>query len=574
MKNKEVAEILYQIAELLSLKNENPFKIRAYEKAAMNISSLTEDIKEAICRGEKISGVGESISEKIKEYLETGKLKYLDELKKDFPAGLLQIMSIPGMGPKKAKLIYDKLGVKTVDELKNAAQNGLLRNIKTLGEKTEENILKGIELIKQGKERLLISDALSIAERIIKKLKTEEADGRADIIQISEAGSLRRRAETIGDIDILCASKNPEKITERFCSFGKQILAKGETKSSILTDENIQVDLRIVKESEFGAALQYFTGSKQHNIALRELANKLGYKISEYGIFELETNKKVGGKTEEEIYKKLKLQFIPPELREAKGEIELAYKNQLPKLVKLADIKGDMHIHTNYSDGHMTIDQVVERAKQLGYDWLGICDHSQSLKVAGGLDTKTLLKKVEAIKKFNQNSKDIKLLCGSEVDILSDGTLDYSDDVLNELDIVVASIHTGFKQDEKTMTTRIIKAIKNKFVDIICHPTGRLIGEREPYSVNLEQVINAAAEYGVALEINAFPQRLDLQDIWCRKTKEKGIKLVIGTDAHFIDQLSFLKYGLFVARRGWLEKSDLLNCLNYSELKKILSQKR
>lgn len=568
MKNKEVAKILTEIAELLSLKGENIFKIRAYEKAALNISTLTEDIEKIISNNEKISGVGEGIHDKIKEYLETGSLKYLDELKKDFPEGLLEIMSVQGLGPKKAKLLYEKLGVKSIKDLKKAAQEKKIRVIETFGEKTEENILKGIALHEQGTERMLISTAFSTAEKIISELKPE------GVISISEAGSLRRRKETIRDIDILCSTKNPQKIVEKFCSLGSQVLAKGETKSSILTDDNIQVDLRIVAEEEYGAALQYFTGSKQHNVALRGFAKDKNFKISEYGIFETKTGKRIGGKTEEEIYKKLAMAVMPPELREDAGEIQAALKNALPVLVEQGDIKGDTHIHTRYSDGNMDITEIAGIARKMGYQWAGICDHSRSLKVAGGTSLENLKKKMEEIKEFNSKSKDIKLLCGSEVDILSDGTLDYPDEILKELDIVIAAIHTGFKQDEKTITDRIIKAIKNRYVHIIAHPTGRLLNWRESYKVNLEGIIDAAAENGVALEINAYPKRLDLPDIWCKKAKEKGVMLAIGSDSHFPEQLEFMKFGVFVARRGWLEKENLLNTYGYNELTEYLSTKR
>ncbi|HAM39235.1 MAG TPA: DNA polymerase/3'-5' exonuclease PolX [Elusimicrobia bacterium] len=568
MKNKEIADILYEISELLAIKGENVFKIRAYEKAALNISSLTEDIAVKIKEGEKISGVGESIAEKIKEYLETGKLEYYDNLKKSFPQGFLEIMSVQGVGPKRAKLLYDKLDIKNIDELKKAAEEGKIRNIETLGEKSEQNILKGIAVIKKGAERILFSRALHIASEIIEKLKS------SDVIKISEAGSLRRRKETVRDIDILCTSKDSAKVIEKFCSLGTQVLAKGETKSSILTFENVQVDLRIVKENEYGSALQYFTGSQQHNIALRGLAKDVGYKINEYGIFDTKTNKKVGGLTEEEIYNKLGLKIMPPELRENNGEIEASKNNTLPKLLELSDIKGDFHVHTKYSDGNMSIEQIADAAIKLGYEWVGICDHSPSLKVAGGLEIKTLRKKIDEIKEFNENSKNIKLLCGTEVDILSDGKIDYPDEILKELDLVIASIHSGFKQDEKTITNRIVKAMENKYVNSLGHPTGRLINKREPYQVNLEEVIKAAKTFEVTLEINAYPERLDLPDIWCKNAKERNVLLAIGTDSHFIEQLNFMKYGVFVARRGWLEKKDVLNCLNYTQLKKFLLKRR
>ncbi|OGS46119.1 MAG: hypothetical protein A2539_03255 [Elusimicrobia bacterium RIFOXYD2_FULL_34_15] len=589
MKNKEIADILFEISELLSIKGENVFKIRAYEKAALNISSLTEDVTEKVKKGEKISGVGESIAEKIKEYLEIGKLKYYDDLKNSFPQGFLEIMTVQGVGPKRAKLLYDKLNIKNIDDLKKAAEEGKIRKIGTLGEKSEQNILKGIEIVKKGSERMLISTAFNIANEIIEKLKSTHSTSlrvdterrfssppnvSKDVIQISEAGSLRRKKETVRDIDILCSSKNPEKIIEKFCSFGKQILARGETKASVLIPEGIQVDLRIVKESEYGAALQYFTGSQQHNVALRGLAKDLGYKINEYGIFETKTNRKVGGVTEEEIYNKLGLKIMPPEIRENNGEIEAAKSNTLPNLLELTDIKGDTHVHTKYSDGNMSIEQIADHARKRGYEWVGICDHSPSLKVAGGLEVKTLRKKIDEIKKFNENSKDIKLLCGTEVDILNDGQIDYPDEILKELDLVLASVHSGFKQAEKIITERIVKAMQNKYVNIFGHPTGRLINKREAYNVNIEEIIKAAAKNEVVLEINAYPERLDLPDIWCKKAMEKDVMLGIGTDSHFIEQLDFMKYGVFVARRGWLEKKNVLNSLNYAQLKKFLSKRR
>ena len=566
MRNKEVAQLLQKIAELLAFKEENIFKIRAYEKAAQTIEYLGKDIAEELQSGNKIAGVGESIAEKIKEYLSQGKITYLEELKKEIPPGLLEIMDIPGLGPRRAKLLYEKLGIKNVAELKQAAQQHRLQELESFGQKLEENILKGLKLLSQAQERMLISTALEIAERIIAELK------KAGVKKISEAGSLRRRKETIRDIDILVASNSPEPVMKKFCSLG-QVQARGETKASILTAENIQVDLRVVKETEFGSALQYFTGSKEHNIALRKLAITRNKKISEYGLFD-QRGKKIAGESEEEIYHHLGLDYIPPELREDQGEIDLAKKHCLPTLLNLSDIQGDLHIHSNYSDGHMTIAEIVHQARQLGYRWVSIADHSQSLKVARGLSPEQLNKKIQEIKNLRAQEPEIEILIGSEVDILSDGKLDYPEEILKQLDVVIAAVHSNFKQDENTMTERIIRAMKNPYVHIISHPTGRLLNRRSPYAVNIDRIIEAAADYKVALEINAFPERLDLPDIWCRRAKEKNVLLAIGSDAHFLSQMEYLRYGVFVARRGWLSKKDLVNTRSVSDLKKLLTRRR
>jgi len=566
MRNKEVAQLLQKIAELLAFKEENIFKIRAYEKAAQTIEYLGKDIAEELQSGNKIAGVGESIAEKIKEYLSQGKITYLEELKKEIPPGLLEIMDIPGLGPRRAKLLYEKLGIKNVAELKQAAQQHRLQELESFGQKLEENILKGLKLLSQAQERMLISTALEIAERIIAELK------KTGVKKISEAGSLRRRKETIRDIDILVASNSPEPVMKKFCSLG-QVQARGETKASILTAENIQVDLRVVKETEFGSALQYFTGSKEHNIALRKLAITRNKKISEYGLFD-QRGKKIAGESEEEIYHHLGLDYIPPELREDQGEIDLAKKHCLPTLLNLSDIQGDLHIHSNYSDGHMTIAEIVHQARQLGYRWVSIADHSQSLKVARGLSPEQLNKKIQEIKNLRAQQPEIEILIGSEVDILSDGKLDYPEEILKQLDVVIAAVHSNFKQDENTMTERIIRAMKNPYVHIISHPTGRLLNRRSPYAVNIDRIIEAAADYKVALEINAFPERLDLPDIWCRRAKEKNVLLAIGSDAHFLSQMEYLRYGVFVARRGWLSKKDLVNTRSVSDLKKLLTRRR
>jgi len=575
MRNKEVSQILYEIANLLSLGDENPFRIRAYEKAAQIIESIPEDIED-LYKTQKlktIPGIGEGISEKISEYLTTNKLLYLEELRKKFPSGLLEIMNIPGMGPKKTKIIYEKLNIKTIDELKEAIKQHKLRTLDGFGEKTEKNILEGIQLKEKSKGRILLSDAIEISENIIDELKKYK-----EIKQISPAGSLRRKKETVGDIDILCTveTKKEKFIIDKFTQLNivKKIIAKGTTKATILTKQDLQIDLRVVNPSCYGAAMQYFTGSKEHNIALRELANKIGLTINEYGVFKLTDNEKpIVGKTEEEVYKILSLQYIQPELRENRGEIELAQKNKLPLLIQPYDIKGDIHIHSKYSDGKNSIDEIVQKAQDMNYEWIIITDHSQGLKVANGTSISELYKKIDEIKKINKKTKT-KILCGTEVDILYDGKLDYPDDVLKEVDFVICAIHTGFKQTQQQILERIKIAFQNKYVHAMSHPSGRLLNKRNPYKIDMNRVLEYAKEFGVALEINAFPDRLDLSDNYCKKAKEMGIKLTIGTDAHYVSQMEYMKFGLYVAQRGWLEKDNLINTLSYDNLVKFLKNRR
>ncbi|MFN3550935.1 MAG: DNA polymerase/3'-5' exonuclease PolX [Endomicrobiia bacterium] len=576
MRNKEIAGKFYLIAQLLSLTDENPFKIRAYEKAAQVIESLPqaiEDLAKDFNKLSSIPAVGKSIAEKIVEYLNTGKIQRLEELKSKFSEGIFEMLKIPGLGPKRVRILYEKMGIKDINTLKEYAQKNMLRNLAGFGEKVEENILEGIELLSSSEQRILLFDAIKNVEKILDEMKKNK-----EIIYIDPCGSLRRKKETIGDIDILCCVvKGKEKyIIDKFTklSMVKKVLACGETKGSILTEDNLQIDLRVVPKEVYGAALQYFTGSKQHNIHLREIANKKGFTISEYGIFKIgQKEKPIGGKTEKEIYEILGLQYIEPELREDRGEIESAQQNKLPKLIELKDIKGDTHIHSKYSDGANSIKEIVEYAEELGYEWIIICDHSQSLKVAGGVEIKDLYKKIDEIKNLNKTSK-IKILCGQEVDILSDGKLDYPDEILKELDFVIAAIHTGFKQSEEQITERMLKAMDNKYVHSISHPTGRLLNKRSPYKINISKIIEQAGKSGVMLEINAFPERLDLDDINSKYAKEHNVILSIGTDAHHISQMDYMFLGVYVARRGWLEKNNVFNTMNYSQIVKFLKKRR
>ena len=573
MKNKEVADIFNKVAALLEIKGDNPYRIRAYQKAAQTIEALTADVEELAKQGklEKLPGIGPDLASKIKEILKTGTLPLYEELKKDVPLILLNFLEIPGLGPKKVKVLYEKLGITNIEELERACKAHKIAKLPGFGWKTEENILKGIKLFKEKTGRKPLGEILSLAEEIIETLKKE-----SPVEKIAVAGSIRRRKETVKDIDILITSIQPEKVMKKVTelSLVEEVIAFGETKTSVRLKTGIQMDVRVVEPDSWGAALAYFTGSKAHNIRVRELALEKGLKINEYGVFKGDT--KIAGKTEEEVYASVGLPFIYPELREDRGEIEAALHGKLPKLVEYDEILGDAHVHSKYSDGTASLEEIMAKAEKLGLSWVAVCDHSQGLKVAGGLSIEDLFKKKKHIEELNKRSSKVKLIFGSEVDILSDGTLDYPDEILAEIDYVVAAIHTGFQQSEEQITNRIISALKHPLVHAIAHPTGRVIGEREPYAVNIPKILEIAAQYGKALEINAYYKRLDLNDINTRAAKEKGIPLIIGTDTHFIDQMEYLHLGTAVARRGWCEKSDVLNTLTYEEfmawLKKVRNQ--
>ncbi|MCL5807570.1 MAG: DNA polymerase/3'-5' exonuclease PolX [Deltaproteobacteria bacterium] len=564
MKNQQIAKIFTEIAELLELKEENIFRVRAYRRAAQNIDGLPRDVA-ALSEEElaAIPGIGKDLTGKIHEYLATGKIAKHEELKKEVPAGVLELLRVPGLGPKTAKLLYEKKKITGIEELEAATRAGNLAGLPGIQKKTEENILQGIERIKRGSERRPLGRVLPLAEDIVRRVR-----GGAPVGQIAVAGSIRRWKETVNDIDILCTSRQPEEVMETFVKLPhvSRILAQGPTKSSIIAEDGIQVDLRVVEEDSFGTALQYFTGNKQHNIKLRERAVRAGLKINEYGVFTEPEEKKIGGKKEADVYKALKLPFVPPELREDTGEIEAAEKGTLPDLVAIGDIKGDLHVHTKWSDGSHDLDAVVEAARKRGYRYIAITDHSKGLGIAHGLDEARLAEQINLIDETNRRHADFAILKGTEVDIRSDGRLDLSDDALAALDIVVASIHSGFKQPREQITKRLLSAIRNPCVSVIAHPTGRLIGERDAYDVDLEAVLKEAARYGVAMEINAYPLRLDLNDAQVKLAKEYALSFVIGTDTHVISQYDFMIYGVSVARRGWLEQKDILNTLEYGQL--------
>lgn len=562
-----MAKIFRDIAKILQIKGGNTFRIRAYERAAQNIEGLSEDLENLVREDglTRIPGIGKDLSDKIREFISTGRIKMYEDLKKSIPEGLLDLLNIPSVGPKTAKLLYEKLKIKNVSGLEEAIKKGKLRGIFGIKEKTIENISKGIGIFKRGRERMTLAQALLIADGFIKPLEK-----LPEVKKISVAGSLRRCKETIRDIDILVASDKPKKIMEVFTrlSLVKDILAVGETKASVRTRDDVQADCRVVEQKSFGAAHLYFTGSKNFNIKIRKLAIKKRLKVNEYGVFK--GNRFVAGKNEEEIFNILKMSYIEPELREDTGEIELAQKFSLPKLIELKDIKGDLHAHSLWSDGGNTIEELARAAKNLGFSYIAITDHSQSLKVARGLSVQELKKKKRQIEEVNKGLKGFRVLFGTEADIDSEGNIDYPDAILKELDVVVAAIHTGFKQSKEQLTRRIVNACKNKYVHIIAHPTGRLWGVREAYDIDLEEILKIARQTNTHLEINAFPQRLDLNDVAVRRAKETGVKLAIGTDAHETLQLESVKFAISVARRGWLSKEDVINTLTVEDLLKTI----
>ena len=573
MGNQEIARVIAEIADVLEIKGENPFKIRAYTRAAQAIRSLTEELGALRQRGPltNLPGIGKSIADKIEELLDTGKCKFHRDLLAEFPPEMIDLLRIPEVGPKTVMLLHRQLGISNISMLEQAAREGKLRGIPGMGAKTEENILKGIERLRRFRARLPLAIAHPHALQIVALLRE-----RAPLDQIEPAGSLRRMREDIGDLDILVTSSQPQKVMEAFVNLPMvtERLAHGPTKSMVVTDVGVQVDVRVVEPNDLGAALQYFTGSKGHNIKLRELAVKRGLKISEYGIFEVKTERRLGGKTEQEIYDVLKLPCPPPEIREDTGEIELMLKGKLPPLVETKDIKGDLHVHTHASDGRQGLKEMVEGAREMSYRYIAITEHSPTRTIARGLRNDDLLRHIEAIRKLNDDYDDFTVLAGAEVDIKGNGDLDYPDEILAQLDLVVASIHSGFKMEEEAMTRRIVTALGNPYLDILGHPTGRLIGERDPYQVDIEQVFAAALEHSVAMEINAFPERLDLKDVHARRAKELGLKIVVSTDAHSADHYHLMRYGVATARRGWLAPEDVLNTLPWSKLRKQLRRNR
>ncbi|MHB1424344.1 MAG: DNA polymerase/3'-5' exonuclease PolX [Gemmataceae bacterium] len=575
MDKYQVSSILDEIGTLLELQGESPFRCNAYHNGARAIEQLSEDLATVIReeRLAEVQGIGSTLREKITTLVNTGKLPYYDELRKKTPSGLLDMLRIQGLGPKRVRLLYDKLGIDTIDKLSEACQSGRVAELKGMGDKTQQKILEGIESLRQMGSRVRIDQALSLANRLIEGLR--QAPG---IIRMELCGSLRRRRETINDIDILISSNDPGPIMERFVSLPgvAQVIAHGPTKSSIIVHGDgrllMNADLRIVRDEQFPFALHYFTGSKEHNIAIRQRAQHYGLKLNEYELAGDE--RRVSCHDEADIFKALDLTYIPPEMRENTGEIAAAVAGELPNLVEADDIQGVFHCHTIYSDGRNSVEEMAEAAKALDLKYLGLADHSQSLTVANGLSPERVRQQQAEIERVNKRLKGLKIFKGIECDILADGRLDYDDGVLATFDYVVASVHSHFKQPREQMTARIVQAIRNPYVTMLGHATGRLLMMREGYQVDLEAVLQAAAETGTMIEINSHPERLDLDWIHCKRAKALGVKLVINPDAHNTKDIALYRYGVDVARRGWLERGDVFNTKSLAEVTKALTARK
>jgi DNA polymerase (family 10) len=581
MDKDQVAEILSEIGTLLELKGENPFKTRAYANAARALETLPESLDKVIADGKlgDIKGIGEALQKKITELATTGKLEYYEDLKASVPPGLMEMIQVPGVGPKKAKALHDYLGVKSVAELETAAKAGKIAGLEGFGEKTQAKIIEGIQFRRQYASRHLLGAALEAADPVLESLRQNP-----DVIRCSVGGSLRRSRETIGDIDFLASSKHPVKVIEAFASDPKvmSVSAKGETKATVILQGGIQADLRVVSDAEYPYALVYFTGGKEHNIVLRQRAIERGLRLNEYGLFKSKEETRdpklrVTCRTEEEIYAKLDLAPIPPELREDHGEFAAAEKGTVPRLVEWTELKGSLHNHSNWSDGHDTLETIVSHMQELGCAYWAITDHSKSSFQAHGLDPARLREQLKEVRKINERladeGSDFRLLTGTEVDILKD-KLDFEDDLLAELDVVVASLHAGFSADEAENTKRIIHAAENRYVHMLGHLTGRLLLEREAYKVNQQAVIDACAETGTWIELNANPLRFDLDWRQWPYAKSKGVKCVINCDAHRLEHAGFLRLATGIARKGWLEKKDVMNTLPLPDLMAALAKKR
>jgi len=577
MANRELAKIFNEIALYFEMDGA-PFKPQAYEKAAINLETLSEDVKDIYKKGgrealEEIPGVGKNIADKVIEYIKVGRIKEYEKLKKKTPVSIDELISVEGIGPKGVSYLYKKLKIKNLKDLERAAKAGKIRNLPNFGKKKEQNILEGIEFVKRSKGRFLLGEILPKVQEIISELKKLK-----EIKQISEAGSVRRRKETIGDVDILITSPNPKKVIDYFTVMPGvvKIWGKGPTKASVRLSVGvgIDVDLRVLPNSQFGSALQYFTGSKEHNIILRKIAIDKGLKLNEYGLFR--GPKMIAGRTEKEVYAALKMDYIEPELRENQGEIEAALRqargkpNGLPKIIGYKDILGDLHCHSNWDGGNNSIEEMAKTAQKMGYQYIGIADHTKFLRIENGLNEKQLIERNKEIdkinKKFQASGSKFQVLKGCEANIMADGSIDIDDKVLAQMDFVIAGVHSQMKMLKVQMTKRIIRAMKNPNVDIISHPTGRILKKRDEYEIDFDELLKIAKETGTILEINAFPVRLDLNDVHIKKAKQAGVKMVINTDAHKKEHLRFIEYGISQARRGWAEKRDVINTFSVDKL--------
>lgn len=572
--NSDVSEVFRQVADLLEIQGANAFRVRAYRDAARVVEGLGQSVADMLEGGEDLSdlqGIGKDLAGKIQEVVDTGKLGQLEDLKKEIPPELTQILKLSTLGPKKVSALYQELGVTSIDDLKKAAESGEVKGLKGFGKKTEQKILEEVKKFRadQGERRIKLIEAEQRAGPLVDYLK--KTKGVKDIVI---AGSFRRRKETVGDLDILVTCKKGANLMERLVSYDDvtDVVSKGKTRSTVILRSGLQVDVRVVAKVSYGAALHYFTGSKAHNIAVRKLAVGRDLKINEYGVFN-KKDERVAGRTEEEVYAQVDLPYIEPELREGTGETEAAQKGKLPALIETKDIQGDLHVHTKETDGHHDLKELADAGEERNYQYMAITDHSKKVSMAHGLDAKRLGKQIDAIDRLNGKLKNIRLLKGIEMDILEDGSLDLPDDILKELDLRVCSVHYNTNLSRKKQTERIIRAMDNPYFNIFAHPTGRLINEREPYDVDVEELIKAAKERGVFLEINAHPDRLDLSGRYCKRAKEVGVRVAISTDAHRIPNLDYIRFGVDQARRGWLEREDVVNTESLEDLLTLFKRK-
>ena len=568
--NSEVADVFSQVADLLEIEGANEFRVRAYRKAARTIKGYPRSRADLVDEGQdltELSGVGDDLAGKIEEVVKTGGLRQLEEIEQRTPAGLARMLRIEGLGPKRVQQLYQELDITTLEQLEEAAKDGRIQQLDGLGPRTEENILQALsrEDQEQGRTRL------NVAEEIARPLVAYLEDGKG-VERVKVAGSYRRRKETVGDLDVLTTSEAGEETIQRFVEYEDvdEIVSQGETGSTVVFRSGLQVDLRVVPRQSYGAALFYFTGSKDHNIALRNMALDQGLKINEYGVFR--DKERIAGETEEEIYDLFDLSYIPPELRENRGELAAAREGGLPALVTLDEVRGDLQMHTTGSDGDASLKEMARAALERGYEYVAITDHSPQVAVAQGLDAEALAQQIDEIDRLNDELEGITILKAIEVDILEDGSLDLPDDILDRLDLRICSVHSYFDLSREKQTERIIRAMDNRNFNILAHPTGRRIGERPPYDVDLAQVMDAALERGCFLEINAHPERLDLDDVHAKMAKDMGLKLAINTDAHGVAELDFMRFGVGQARRGWLEAGDVLNTRRWAELRELLER--
>ena len=567
--NADIAAMFDEIANLLDIQGGNPFRIRAYRNAARTVQGLGRELRDMLAADEDlmaIPGIGEDLAAKIVEAVETGRIEALDKLRRQLPPGITEILRIPNLGPKRVKALYANLRIESVKQLGAAARAGKVRHLAGFGETLERQILESIRARADAGQRFLRAGVTPYAHALVEFLKTVPG-----VRQVTIAGSYRRARETVGDIDLLAVADRESPVMERFVHYDEtaKVLARGDTKSSLVLRSGVQVDLRLVKGESFGAALVYFTGSQAHNIAIRRRAQQRGLKINEYGVFQ--DRRSVAGKTEQDVYAQIGLPFIPPELREDSGEIEAAERNELPELIKPGDIRGDLHLHTTESDGKNTLREMVKAARARGYEYLAVTEHSKRLAMVGGLDEKRLMKQMDEVDRLNEELKGFTVLKGIEVDILDDGSLDLPDSILGKLDLVIGSIHSQFKFPMDRQTERVLRAMDHPHFSFLAHPTGRLLLERAPYEIDLPRVIRHAAERGCCLELNAHPLRLDLTDHFCRMAKSEGVLVAINTDAHGVRDLEYMDYGIGQARRGWLEKRDVLNARPLKSLRAVLA---